>query len=155
MASQGLVLQSRERLQRWLEECPAFPDLLVNEVTARETYVGQKANYQPSSEIVARQNNPKGVIQDSVTDSDERKRNYPFQPFVHKEMVDAAHGQENQLSFSGTIKFPRRISAPRGNAAAFATAPQKNAALVATAPRKGAAPPDNANFSPGVERKRN
>ena len=102
-----------------------------------------EADYQPSGEIAARRKNPGGVIQGSVADCDERNRNYSFRPFVHERMVNAAHGQENRLSFSGTIEFSRRISAPR-----------ENAALVAATQKMNTAPPDDADFSPGVERKR-
>ena len=122
LASHGLVLESAERLRRLLEEFPDVSD--------------------PQADN-ARRKNPDGGIQGSVTDCDERKRNYSFRPFVHEEMVNTAHGQEKRLSFSGTIEFSRRISAPR-----------ENAALVAATQKMNTAPPDDADFGPGVERKR-
>ena len=39
LVSQGLVLEASARLQLLLDERPAFPDPLLNNVTARETYV--------------------------------------------------------------------------------------------------------------------
>ena len=87
LASQGLVLEAGERLQRLLEECPAFPDPLVNNVTARETYA-RRLSHGRISEIVNGQINPRRVIDGSVTNSSKQNNHSPLQPLVPSQEED-------------------------------------------------------------------
>ena len=85
--SQGLVLEASAHLQLLLDERPVFPDPLVNNVTARETYA-RRLSHGRISEIVNGQINPRRVIDGSVTNSSKQNNHSPLQPLVPSQEED-------------------------------------------------------------------